>query len=306
MTFAHPWWLAGALVAGGAFALALRIIERRRGARALTYSNLAFVLQTLRPNPLAERLFTACWAGAVALFALALAHPRAPLWLPAKDGAVVICIDTSGSMRSSDVRPTRWDAAKAAARDFVDQTPDGTKIGVIAFSGDAAVLTPPVSDKDRAAGAIDQLPPPNGGTAIGDALQLALSALPKSGHRAVVLVTDGVSNRGSDPMAAAQTLGAQGVRLFTIGIGTNEGAVIPGTAQEATIDEDALRAYAQAAGGAYARADNAGALRSALAQLGRTTTLERRPVDLALASALAGAVLALATFLTGLALGRYA
>jgi Ca-activated chloride channel family protein len=306
MTFAHPWWLLGALVAGGSFAFALRSIARRRDARSLTYSNLAFVLQALRPNPLAERLFAACWITAVALFALSLAHPRASLWLPAKDGAVFICIDTSGSMRSSDVQPTRWDAAKAAARAFVNQTPDGTKIGVIAFSGDAAILAPPVSDKDRAAAAIDQLPPPNGGTAIGDALQLALSGLPKTGQRAVVLVTDGVSNRGSDPMAAAQTLAAQRVRLYTIGIGTNEGAVIPGTAQEATIDEDALRAYAQITGGAYARADNAGALRSALAQLGRTTTLERRPVDLALASALAGALVAVATFLTGLTLGRYA
>lgn len=306
MTFAHPWWLLGALVAGVSFALALRSIGRRRGARSLTYSNLSFVIDALRPNPVAERLFTACWIAAVALFALALAHPRTSLWLPAKNGAVFICIDTSGSMRSPDVLPTRWDAAKSAAREFVSRTPDGTKIGVIAFSGDAAILAPVLSDKDRAAAAIDQLPSPNGGTAIGDALQLALSALPKSGQRAVVLVTDGVSNRGSDPMAAAQALAAQRVRLYTIGIGTNGGAVIPGTAQEATIDEDALRAYAQVTGGAYARADNAGALRSALAQLGRTTTLERRPVDLALASALTGALVALATFLTGLILGRYA
>lgn len=306
MTFERPWWLAGALVAAVLFAAALRVLARRKDARAFAYSNLDFVVQALRPNPVAERLFTACWIAAVALFALALAHPRAAMWLPAKDGTVIICIDTSGSMRSTDVRPTRWDAAKAAAQGFVQRTPDGTKIGIVAFSAEAAVLAPPSSDRDRVIAALDDLPAPNGGTAIGDALQLALSVLPKSGQRAVVLVTDGVSNRGSDPMAAAQALAAQRVRLYTIGIGTNQGAVVPGTSQEATIDEDALRAYAQATGGAYARADNAAALRAALAQLGRTTTLERRPVDLALACALAGALVAVATFLTGLALGRYA
>lgn len=306
MTFAHPWWVAGALVCAVLFALAHRFLSLRMDARALAYSNLEFLTQALQPNPKRERLFTVAWIAGVALLVLALAHPRANVWVPAKNGAVIICIDTSGSMRSTDVEPTRWDAAKAAAQAFIKRAPDGTKIGIIAFSADAAIIGPLNSDHDQVLASLDNLPAPNGGTAIGDALQLALSALPKNGQRAVVLITDGVSNRGNDPMTAAQTLATQRVRLYTIGIGTNSGALVPGTSQEASIDEDALRAYAQVTGGAYARADNATALRSALAQLGRTTTLERRPEDLALLAGLAGGLIIVTTFLVGLAVGRYA
>lgn len=306
MTFAHPWWVAGAFAVAALFAAAYRVLSRRMDARALTYSNLDFLTQALRPNAARERWFAAAWIVGVALLVLALAHPRATVWVPAKNGAVFVCIDTSGSMRSTDVEPTRWDAAKAAARAFIEQSADGTKIGVIAFSADAAIIGPPSRDRDRVLAALDDLPAPNGGTAIGDALQLALSSLPKSGQRAVVLITDGVSNRGSDPMNAAQALAAQHVKLYTIGIGTNTGALVPGTTQEASIDEDALRAYAETTGGAYARADNATALRNALVQLGRTTTLERRPEDLALPVGLAGGLIIVTTFLVGLALGRYA
>ena len=131
------------------------------------------------------------------------------------------------------------------------------------------------------------MPYPNGATAIGDALQLAARNLPPKGNRVIILITDGVNNAGADPSEIAQYLGAHHIPIFTIGIGTNSGEIIPGTNQEATIDEDALRSYAQASGGAYARVESASQLRDALGRLGRITTLERKHVDASLEFAIA-------------------
>ncbi|MBV9270161.1 MAG: VWA domain-containing protein [Candidatus Eremiobacteraeota bacterium] len=306
MTFDHPGWLVGGAIAAIVFALLYRRIANTAKSRALTYSNLAFASGAMQSGARYDRFFVAGWIAGIALIVSALAHPHVTTWVAAKNGAAMICIDTSGSMSSTDVAPTRWDAAKIAAREFINQTPMGTKIGIITFASEAMVVAPLSADRQQVLSALDNVPPPNGGTAIGDALQLALSGLPKTGPRTVVLITDGVANRGTDPMEAARNLGTQGIKLYTIGIGTNSGALVPGTNVEATIDEDALRAYADATGGSYARADNATALRSALARLGRTTTLERRRADISLGTAIAGALLLAATFLTGLALGRYA
>src|SRR5581483_2085378 len=120
--------------------------------------------------------------------------------------------------------------------------------------------------------------------------------LPNRGRRAVILITDGVNNSGSDPLQAARDLGVRHIPVYTIGIGTPSGGLIPGTNDVATIDEPALQAYAQVSGGAYSRAEDAGQLRAALARLGRTTTLERKPVDASLGFALAGAAGMLAAF----------
>jgi hypothetical protein len=100
-------------------------------------------------------------------------------------------------------------------------------------------------------------------------------------------------------------LGAAHIPLYTIGIGTNNGALIPGTLQEAGIDEGALRAYAAATGGSYSRAGDASQLREALARLGRSTSLTHANVDISLPLALAAGGLMAMTFLIGIAAGRY-
>ncbi|MDQ2993211.1 MAG: VWA domain-containing protein, partial [Candidatus Eremiobacteraeota bacterium] len=173
------------------------------------------------------------------------------------------------------------------------------------FSGSANRIAPLETDRAELVAALGDLPPPNDATAIGDALAMALRMLPTKGHRVVVLITDGVNNRGVDPLAEAQLLGARGIRLFTIGIGSESGGVIPGTGEQATIDEDALRSYAQATGGAYGRAGSAGALRDALARLGQVTAFERRNVDASFAFAAAGGILILAAATGAFALGRF-
>src|ERR1700733_14180582 len=131
------------------------------------------------------------WILAVAAALLAVAGPQLTLPMPARDGQVFVCIDASGSMASTDVTPSRAAAAKEAARAFIAETPPGTKIGVIAFSGQADVVQPLSADHRQVASALDDLPLPDGATAIGDALKLAAENLPATGHRVVILITDG-------------------------------------------------------------------------------------------------------------------
>lgn len=305
MTLDRPVWLAVGIAIAVLLALAYRTFARRRTQSDLEYSSIPFFLEAAKPRKWIVRLLEALWLIAVACVVLAAAGPHLTIPLPIKDGSVFICIDTSGSMRSTDVTPTRAEAAKAAARAFISEAPPGTKIGIIAFAGSASIVQPLSADHQLVSDALDNVPQPDGATAIGDALQLAGQNLPDRGHRVVILITDGVNNSGTDPTAAAEWLGEHRIPIYTIGIGTPMGGLIPGTNEEATIDEDALRSYADVSGGAYARAENAAQLRDALSQLGRITTFERKPVDASLGFALGGAAAMLIAFLAGFGLGRY-
>lgn len=304
MSVDHPLRLALGLVAVVLFGVAYGALQRRKTAHDLAYSDITFFALAARPQRWVPLALQALCLIALGALALGISGPHVRLWLPVH-GAVFMCIDTSGSMASTDVVPTRAQAARAAAQAFIEETPRGTKIGVISFSGAAGVTVPLSDDRAATVDGLGEIPPPDGATAIGDALTLAGRLLPKSGHRAVVLMTDGVNNAGSDPLQAAQELGRQGIPVYTVGIGTPSGGLIPGTDQEATIDEDALRSYAQVSGGAYARVENATQLRAALQRLGRVTTMEARNVDAALAFAAAGAIGLAGALLLGLSVGRF-
>ncbi|MBV8117526.1 MAG: VWA domain-containing protein [Candidatus Eremiobacteraeota bacterium] len=298
-------WLWLGVLAIVAFVLAYNALQRRTRAQALAYSNVEFFVRAAKPRAWIPRLLQALWVIALASLAVGISGPHLALPVPVRDGRVFICIDTSGSMASTDVSPSRAQASKAAARAFIEETPPGTQIGIIAFAGQAGIVQALSADHDQVAASLEQVPLPDGATAIGDALKMAAQNLPESGHRVIVLITDGVNNAGADPLEISQWLGAHHVPVYTVGIGTPNGGIIPGTNDEATIDEDALRAYASASGGAYARVENAAQLRNALAQLGKVTSLERKSLNASLEFATAGAVIMLGAFLGGFALGRY-
>jgi Ca-activated chloride channel family protein len=306
MTFVHPLWLAGAVALALAFAaLAARGARVARTA-ALDYSNLAFLERAIGRGFPWTTLFAVCWTAAIVLAGAALARPSVIAQLPVRDAAIVLCIDTSGSMASTDVAPTRSEASRAAAQTFIDGVPAGTRIGIVAFSTAALPLGALTDDRDAARDALSRLPAPNGGTAIGDALAAAAHLLPAGGRRAIVLVTDGVNNSGSDPLEAARQIGAQGIAIFTVGIGTNgSGELIPGTGEAAELDEDALRAIAQSGNGSYALVGDAGALRDRLSALARTTIRERSRLDLTVPAGATAAVLAFGAAFGALALGRF-
>lgn len=305
MSFDHPARLAIGILGVVLFALLYQRLQRRVTTRDLAYSNVAFFAQAAQPKRWIPRALQALWLIALIGVVLGVSGPHLTLPVPVRDGQVFIAIDTSGSMASTDVFPTRAQAAKAAARAFVSESPPGTKIGIIAFSGTAGVVVPLSADHQLVTAGLENVPAPNGATAIGDALKIAAQLLPPSGHRVVILITDGVNNTGTDPMEMAQWLGAHHIPVYTVGIGTPAGGLIPGTNEEATIDEDALRAYANVSNGAYARAENATQLREALARLGRITSLQPKPVDASLGFAIAGALGMVLAFLTGFGLGRY-
>jgi Ca-activated chloride channel family protein len=291
MTFAEPAWLLAAVAFPVLALLGLRAATRRRRAQTLAYSDLPFLLAATGTSVRWERVLAAAAATALAMLGLALAGPRVVAPVPVRDGAVALCIDTSGSMSATDVVPTRAQAAVDASRTFIDALPQGTQVALLAFASEAALVFPAGADRAAARDALAQLPPPNGGTAIGDCLLLAARSLPPFRHRAIVLVTDGVNNSGNDPVEAARRIAAQHIAIYTIGIGTaKSGQLIPGTMEEADLDETALRTIAELGGGAYARASDAGTLRARLSGFARSATLERRPVELALPLALAAAL----------------
>ncbi len=305
MSVDHPLRLVAGIAVLVLFAIIYRWLAHRATEHDLAYSDVPFFMHAARPRAWIPIAFEILWLAAIAAVVVAVARPQLTLPVPVRDGAVFICIDTSGSMASTDVFPTRAQAARAAAHQFIDEAPAGTRIGIIAFAGTAALVSPLRADHGAVVAALGDIPAPNGATAIGDALRLAAQLLPSTGHRAVILVTDGVNNAGTDPSEISQWLGAHHVPIYTVGIGTTAGGLIPGTDQEATIDDGALRAYAERSGGAYSRVENATQLRDALARLGRTTSFERKPVDASLAFAVGGAFCMLAAFLGGLGMGRY-
>lgn len=306
MSVQHPFALAIAIVLAAACAVAVLRLGERRRLDAFTYSNLAFLLDAAHVSVWPMRIV----AGAVALGALlggiAFAGISLVLPVPARDGSVVLCLDTSGSMRATDVAPSREAAVRAAARTFVRYAPAGTRIGVVSFASNADRIQDLSDDKNAVLQALDSVPPANGATAIGDALAVAGAMLPASGRRVIVLVTDGVNNSGSDPLEVAQELGGRGIGIYTVGIGTNgSGLAIPGTTEEASIDEDALRALAAAGHGSYTRTIDAAAIASTFRNLARTTIWERRRVDISLGLALAGMGTMLLAFVGALAAGRF-
>lgn len=306
MSFAQPALLVVAAIVAGLFALAVRAGERRARAAALEYSSLAFLGTALGPAIPWAAIFTTAWVLAILAGGAAFAKPSWIANVPARDGSVVLCIDTSGSMASTDVVPSRIAAARTAARAFLDGLPPDTRFAVVAFSSAAVPLGPLVADREVARDQLTRLPAPNGATAIGTALDAAAQLLPTAGRRAIVLVTDGVNNRGLDPLDVAQAVGARGIAIFTVGIGTNgSGAIVPGTSEAAGLDEDALRTIAQAGGGSYSRVANAAELRSRLDQIAGIAVLERRRVDLSLPFALGAGLIAFVTALAAVALGRF-
>ncbi len=304
MSLEHPLRFGLAIVAAALLAILYVRLAARKTVHDLVYSNLTFFAQAARPRRWIPRALEGTFV--VALLALALAaggiHLTAPV--PVRDGDVFICIDTSGSMAAADILPTRAAAALAAARAFIDESPRGTRIGLISFAAGASLIQPLSSDHTAVENALASIPPPNGGTAIGDALRLAATEFPPKGHRLIVLVTDGVNNMGVDPQQVSEWLGTQHIPVYTIGIGTPNGGPIPGTPDEATIDEGALQSYAQVSGGAYARAGSASQLRDALARLGRVTAFEKKKVDATSGFTVGAIALLIATFLAFFAIGK--
>lgn len=249
MNFAWPWFfvLLG-LIPLIVLAYIWAMLRRRK--YALRFSSLA-LLRPAAPQQSRVRRHIPFALLLIALSAMivALTRPSAIVVVPTNQTIVIIAIDTSGSMRSNDVKPSRLQAAQAAALDFIQRQKEGTQVGIVAFAGNAEIVLPPTGNLEELQAAIDRLTTGRA-TAIGSGILKSLDAIaeadpnvaPSVGDNPpagtplpvpkglyapdiVVLLTDGVSNAGPMPLDAAKQAVDRGVRVFTIGFGTPNGAI---------------------------------------------------------------------------------
>ena len=293
MTFHNPhllWLLTLLLPAAGYY-----LYRLRKGGAALRISSVAGVLKAprtvryyLRHAPFVLRM------AALATLVVALARPQSAEQNTRTntDGIdIMLALDVSGSMLARDFRPDRLEAAKEVAGSFISDR-YGDRIGLVVFAGEAFTQSPLTADQSTLltllgrvrSGLIED------GTAIGNGLATAINRLRESEAKSkvIILLTDGVNNRGEiAPQTAAEIAKAQGIRVYTIGVGTEGMAPYPavdiyGTPTGGTvmakveIDEKTLRSIAEQTGGQYFRATDKAKLKAIYDQINQ---LEKSKVE---------------------------
>ena len=280
MTFIWPAMLLTLLLVPLLVMVYLRLLRRRQarlGALGIVEGGSVRRIRVRRHLPPAFTL------GGLTLLFVGLARPEAPISLPHIEGTVILAFDVSNSMLANDLEPTRLEAAKAAARAFVDDQPAVIRIGVVAFGGGGLVVQPPTNEREAILAAMDRLTP-QGGTSIGDGIFTSLNALSdkplaldaavlESGVRplqlddfpsaVVVLLTDGENTQSPDPLEVAQLAVEAGVRIYPVGVGSVEGTVLAldGFRILTQLNEVTLQEIADATNGVYYHAEDEQALR---------------------------------------------
>jgi Ca-activated chloride channel homolog len=259
-------------------------------------------------------------SGALMLLALAalvigLARPATTSRVPKQRGTILLAIDTSGSMAAQDVAPTRLQAAKVAARNFVKGVPKGLKVGLLAFDDAARVLVSPTSEHTTVTAAIDTLSV-GGGTATASAITQslnAISALPPDAHgrkapAAIVLMSDGSPTIGENGMSPSDAVAAAtnaaktaAVPIDTIAFGTSDGTVIRNGEQvPVPADPKAMQRIASGSGGKSFTAKSGNELNSVYRQIRNSVGYDTVSHDISEWFLALGFVLALATAAAGL------
>lgn len=264
----------------------LRIQQRRRKFAA-QFGNLWSQKEVGSSPPAWRRhIPPAFFAAGLAILLLALARPETVVSLPRVEGTVILAFDVSDSMAADDIKPSRLEAAKAAAREFVQQQPLSMQTGVIAFSDSGFSVQLPTNDQSAILAAINRLEPTRG-TSLGTGILASLNtianmnalaapqyysnvtppptptptAVPPGTYTsaAIVLLTDGENNLRPDPLAAAQTAAERGVRIYTVGIGSPSGAdlLVNGFMIHTQLDEALLKQISSITGGTYYNAESA-------------------------------------------------
>jgi Ca-activated chloride channel homolog len=295
VTFQAPvFLLALALVPLAAVAYAAA--QRRRRAAADAFASPAVRASALPRTPGWRRHAPIALYGlALATLAIALARPEATVAVPTEQATVVLAIDRSGSMRATDVEPSRLAAVKSAAARFLDRVPRRVKVGAVTYNGRAAVLESPTADRAPVREAIEAIEA-KGGTASGDGLAAALDLIRRGGPdrppAAVVLISDGKSTRGADPVEVARE---GGVPVYTVSLGTDAGTVVDaeGVTHQATPDPETMQAVAEASGGRSFTVADADGLTEVYERLGSQVATEREPREVTAAFA-GGALLLVA------------
>ncbi len=298
------------------------VLERRRRRRAVAYGVAAPPVAARdgatgrRAGGLRRRIPAALTVVGLTILVLSLARPQSVVSVPRVEGTVILSFDVSGSMAADDLKPTRMEAAKAAALEFVKQQPASVRIGVVAFSDSGFSTQVPTNDSTLVTAAIERLAPERG-TSLGRGIEESLTTIetadadpaagyytnrspaptpqptpvPKGTYKsaAIVLLTDGENNQAPDPLEAAQEAADRGVRIFTVGIGSAAGTTleVEGFRVHSRLDEAVLRQISDTTGGTYYAADDATKLSGIYDDI--DTRLVIRPEEMEVTSLFAGA-----------------
>jgi Ca-activated chloride channel family protein len=263
MTFLAPGLLLGLLLIPVVIGFYLWA-QRRRTRYAVRFTNLDLLANLAPRRPSWRRhLPPVLYLGAIAALLIGLARPTMVVAVPREDATVVLALDVSGSMKATDVDPTRLDAARVAAQSFIDQLPASVRVGIVAFASQPVTLVSPTTDRVSLKAGLDSLRPRDG-TAMGDALMQVLdlaqaiqavdgsppdstgsaapasSATPDASGKpvgpvdqpsgqplvAAILLSDGANSVGeADPLDAARRAATLGVPIYTIALGTPAGTI---------------------------------------------------------------------------------
>jgi Ca-activated chloride channel homolog len=336
LTFTWPWALLTLLVlplVGGVWWL-----TRRRRKRAIVrVTSMALVRSAAGGRSRwRRRVPAALLVTGLAVLAVGAARPQVSVPQTSSSATIMLAIDVSGSMCSTDVKPNRITAAEQSAGAFIKSQEGGPRIGLVAFAGTAVVLVLPTTDTQRLLTALGGLSV-DGGTAIGEGILTSLDAIAEVDpsvaptgatvrHAAgagyaddvIVVLTDGSNNRGIDPQVAARQAAQRGVRVYTIGYGTDNPAPLScgsgqfgafrgylggagggGGGNAFDADYGALMQISHATGGTFFRAQDASQLSRALGKLPDAFSIVRGRVDIAAGfAALGGLLIAVAVALS--------
>ena len=323
MSFSWPWALLALLVIPLVFAVWwLTRLRKRRAAVRVT--SIALVRTALPGRSRwRRRIPAALLTLGLAVLAVGAARPQATVPVASSSATIMLALDVSGSMCSTDVRPNRITAAEQAATAFIKSQTGGPHIGLVAFAGTAVVFVPPTADTKQLISALGGLTT-SFGTAIGEGILTSLDAIAqvdpsvaptgaavsryrRAGYAndVIVVLTDGSNNRGIDPQTAAKQAASRGVRVFTIGYGTDNpaplacstdqfggfgggggggggfggGGGVGGNPFDA--DYGALMRISRTTGGTFYRAQDSDQLGTALARLPAAFTVVRKHMDIA-------------------------
>ncbi|MFT4260503.1 VWA domain-containing protein [Microbacterium sp.] len=270
MSFTWPLLLAVILVAPLLLLLAWAI-RRRRKRDAVRVPNIGLIAAANNSGSRwRRRIPAALLVVGLATAAVGVARPQATVEVASSDSTIILAIDVSRSMCSTDVDPNRLVAAQEAASSFVESLPDGTQVGIVAFSSIAGLIVAPTDDTDELTEAIDGLTTSRG-TAIGSAILASIDAIAEINPEVaptgvdeteseesddketaqqpetIVVLTDGSNSEGVDPVTAAEQALARGLRVYTIGFGTTEAASSVCTADQ--LDQDSASGQDSPGGG---------------------------------------------------------
>jgi len=320
MTFLWPFMLFSLVLVPVIILLYVQRQQKRRGLIASFARFSGDKLSQKQAPAFRRHLPPLLFLLGLVILMVALARPHAQVNLPRVEGTVILIFDVSGSMAANDVEPTRMEAAKVAAREFILSQPETVQIGIVSFSGSGFAVVRPTNDTQNLLAAITRLTPQTG-TSLGQGILVALNTIaldaglqavtptetqatpnpgrPQEGQppensllsqlpegpypsALIVLLSDGENNQSIDPLEAAQAAADHAVRIDSLGFGTANGVVleIDGFKVHTALDEEILQQVSQLSGGAYYNPQNEADPRAIYANLTPQFVIKAESVEI--------------------------